>query len=459
MSKYKLGKTSLKRLTGVDKRLVEIVKKAIEETNQDFSVVEGLRSVERQNELFKKGYTELDGYSLKSAHQCVSEDMEILTTYGWKKIDDEIKKDEKVITVNPINFKIEEKEIKEVIKFDFNGIAYHIKNSKIDLLTTDNHRHFVYIDIYNKNLKPIFMVSKKIFEIGTRKYFIRAGSPTKYDNELSYIEKLAIATVCDGSFSFKKNTKSTNISFYLGKQRKIEYLIKLLEENNEKYSLKPEKNRPYIFYLKLNAKLSQKILNLIGKNKSLEYFIKNKKENAKQIIDIYTFFDGTIPKNQKSSIWYITSINKKNIDLLSVLGVYAGYTVYNSERSNINSTFPSNKIIYTVTFGIKRFSRADRKNFKIVKYNGRFWSLNNENTTLIVRRNGKVIVTGNSGKAVDIAPYKNGKLLWDFKGNEAEWLEVGRAMLRSARILGYNLEWGITYNLPKGIDLPHFQLK
>ncbi len=63
------------------------------------------------------------------------------------------------------------------------------------------------------------------------------------------------------------------------------------------------------------------------------------------------------------------------------------------------------------------------------------------------------------GLAIDIAPYKNGKLLWDFKGNEAEWLEIGRAMLRSARILGYNLEWGITYNLPKGIDLPHFQLK
>ena len=63
------------------------------------------------------------------------------------------------------------------------------------------------------------------------------------------------------------------------------------------------------------------------------------------------------------------------------------------------------------------------------------------------------------GLAIDIAPYKDGKLLWGLKGNEAEWLEVGRAMLRSARILGYNLEWGITYNLPKGIDLPHFQLK
>jgi peptidoglycan L-alanyl-D-glutamate endopeptidase CwlK len=69
MSKYKLGKTSQERLEGVDDRLVTIVHLAITETNQDFSVVEGLRSVERQNELFKKGYTELDGYEKQSAHQ------------------------------------------------------------------------------------------------------------------------------------------------------------------------------------------------------------------------------------------------------------------------------------------------------------------------------------------------------------------------------------------------------
>ncbi len=69
MSNFKLSKTSLKRLEGVDERLVEVVKRAIQETKVDFAVAEGLRSAERQNELYKKGYTELDGYNKKSAHQ------------------------------------------------------------------------------------------------------------------------------------------------------------------------------------------------------------------------------------------------------------------------------------------------------------------------------------------------------------------------------------------------------
>lgn len=64
------------------------------------------------------------------------------------------------------------------------------------------------------------------------------------------------------------------------------------------------------------------------------------------------------------------------------------------------------------------------------------------------------------GLAVDIVPYVKGKggALWKLKGNEAEWLELGRAMLRSARLLKHNLEWGLTYNLKKGVDTPHFQL-
>jgi peptidoglycan LD-endopeptidase CwlK len=52
---YKLGNKSLQKLEGVHPDLVAVVKRAIEITEQDFSVIEGLRSYERQKELVKKG--------------------------------------------------------------------------------------------------------------------------------------------------------------------------------------------------------------------------------------------------------------------------------------------------------------------------------------------------------------------------------------------------------------------
>jgi peptidoglycan L-alanyl-D-glutamate endopeptidase CwlK len=52
---FKLSQRSLDNLDGVKKDLVDVVKRAIEITEIDFGVTEGLRTVEKQRELFEKG--------------------------------------------------------------------------------------------------------------------------------------------------------------------------------------------------------------------------------------------------------------------------------------------------------------------------------------------------------------------------------------------------------------------
>lgn len=52
---YQLGKRSIKNLKGVHPDLVEVVKKAIEITDVDFTVIEGLRTLERQKALKASG--------------------------------------------------------------------------------------------------------------------------------------------------------------------------------------------------------------------------------------------------------------------------------------------------------------------------------------------------------------------------------------------------------------------
>lgn len=52
---FKLSPRSLKALDGVHPDLVKVVKRAIELTEIDFVVTEGLRTKERQAELFKAG--------------------------------------------------------------------------------------------------------------------------------------------------------------------------------------------------------------------------------------------------------------------------------------------------------------------------------------------------------------------------------------------------------------------
>lgn len=52
---YQLGNKSKKKLEGVHPDLVKVVERAIEITEQDFTVLEGLRDIERQRELVNTG--------------------------------------------------------------------------------------------------------------------------------------------------------------------------------------------------------------------------------------------------------------------------------------------------------------------------------------------------------------------------------------------------------------------
>lgn len=54
---YVLGQRSLERLNGVHPDLASVVKRAIELTTQDFSVLEGVRTDKRQRELYGQGRT------------------------------------------------------------------------------------------------------------------------------------------------------------------------------------------------------------------------------------------------------------------------------------------------------------------------------------------------------------------------------------------------------------------
>jgi len=61
---FKLSERSLDRLKGVDQKLIDVVKRAIDLTEIDFGVTEGLRTLERQQELVEKGASQ----TLKSKH-------------------------------------------------------------------------------------------------------------------------------------------------------------------------------------------------------------------------------------------------------------------------------------------------------------------------------------------------------------------------------------------------------
>jgi peptidoglycan L-alanyl-D-glutamate endopeptidase CwlK len=61
---YKLGNRSIQKLEGVDERMQAVVRAAIGQSKQDFSVICGLRTIEEQRALVAKGASK----TMKSKH-------------------------------------------------------------------------------------------------------------------------------------------------------------------------------------------------------------------------------------------------------------------------------------------------------------------------------------------------------------------------------------------------------
>ena len=77
---YKLGNRSKENLKGLHPDLIKVVERAIEISDQDFTVIEGLRTTKRQQDLYAQGrtkpgniVTKADGVKNKSNHQAKSD--------------------------------------------------------------------------------------------------------------------------------------------------------------------------------------------------------------------------------------------------------------------------------------------------------------------------------------------------------------------------------------------------
>lgn len=65
---FKFGKNSKEKLETCHEDLQKIMNLAISRSKVDFGISEGHRSIERQQELFKKGLTKIDGVTKKGKH-------------------------------------------------------------------------------------------------------------------------------------------------------------------------------------------------------------------------------------------------------------------------------------------------------------------------------------------------------------------------------------------------------
>ena len=366
-----------------------------------------------------------------SAH-CFDDQTEILTNNGWRNIDT-ISNTDLVYSLNLETDRIEQTKIGEIVKYNYDGDLYCAENKHISYAVTDQHRMLVkttshpykrvtnreisekwqkYLDTIKNNNYTNFNIRLAKDIHGKRMFFRTAGISSENNKYNINILRLCMAVISDGYLSFKKN-KLDSYGFNLKKERDKNELEDILKNlgipYSKRYSYAHERNGTCgVYSYRIAFKQCPQVYEFIGRQKKIpSWFLSLSPDIMKQLIITYAKFDGTIDNRNNNSGISIFSIDEDNIDRLQIMSILSNMRCIKKHFTNYEVCIKGKKNIIDNFYHLyitqnKNTSKVNEKSYYTKHYCGRVWCVNNKNTTLIIRRNGKISIQGNClGKAVD----------------------------------------------------------
>lgn len=332
---------------------------------------------------------------------CLTEDTEVLTDKGFKLIKN-LQKNDKVANYNPddslISFSCPKNIVKRPLKENEKVYEYYNNQHNFNFKVSENHRMAVKDKMGEiaKNIKTIKMKEMLFSGNGLNEEYITH----KYtDNEIRLIAWI----VGDGYINITHNahTNSCRISFGLKKQRKINRILELLNNENINYAVYESEKQTEIY---ISVEDSKKYIDYIGYDKHypLDFIFLNKHQATiflNEAIQVDGDYEAFIKKKRSCRM---NSSRKEDLDILSaIVSINFGYSKL-VNRGVLKNSFKSNtKMFYLniVKNTSLKYSKAGTHNRVIkrkeVKYNGQLICLECETGYFIARQNGLTFVTGN----------------------------------------------------------------
>jgi DNA polymerase elongation subunit (family B) len=342
---------------------------------------------------------------------CFDTETEILTADGWKNCET-LKEGDIGLTVNLVTNNVENDPVQKVFKYDYKGEMYKIKTPrKLDFVFTPTHRVVYQKKVGGDNWKwndklviePIEKINKYHISLPHFGEWIGRSQRTIRIGEFTFSTKLWFEFfgrfLGDGYLSersisiFDNNKHVKQIKNLCNIIKKMGFSPKVYEE--------PKKHSVTISIHNLKFRNALKEL-LNDKTHSRDRDIPKEYLNftpheLKYLLRGLMESDGS---EYKSGEKVYSTINKTLADSFQLLALRCGYNCV--IRNALSKGFGKKTPYYLCTlsgFRHKKSSYVVSKQFNHVikeQYAGKVWCAATRNTTLIIRRRGKVIVTGNS---------------------------------------------------------------
>lgn len=320
-------------------------------------------------------------------------DTEFLTPTGWVRMDSY----KEGIPVAEYNIETAQLEFRLPLKYEIRPCDWFYKfTSKysVDMVLSPAHRVLYTDQRGNFQVRPAEIIANKCLtnSVGFSGKFITTFNPPDYEGvSITTAQlQLQVAVQADGSFD-KREPYSTYCRVHLKKDRKKNRLVELLISSGTKFNSKDLAREGYTLYT-FNAPIRAKDFN---------WAWKCSKDQLKVITDELNHWNGSFSDGR------YTTTNKESADFVQYAYSALGLRAVISSTDNLSSLCKGTpKTLYRVGATTRNLPSLCRTTVgdvtpivtKIPSIDGKMYCFSTKTGFFVARYNGKVFITGNSGK-------------------------------------------------------------
>ena len=339
---------------------------------------------------------------LSGSNACVDCDTEYFNGTQWKRISD-FTFGEKVLQYN-VDGSAELVAPQRYIKSPCEELYLIQSITGVDQCVSENH-NLVYMtskgNLAKKSVYDMLIMHNNSCHGFTGKFYTTFKYEQGYGIDLTEDEiRLMCAVICDGHFSNKYKDKDI-VRINIKKERKKERLEMLLDRSGisyrkEQYNPKDKEFNTYLFHSPRHEK------------EFGDYWYNCNAKQLAIVADEILYWDGSINNNKRRCSSY-SSISKKNIDFVQFAFASIGIRTHIDIDDRVGKYHSVGKYQYkSICYGLticrtrnpSIVNPKQKKAFEKVKTkDGYKYCFTVPSGMLVLRRNGNINVTGNSGKS------------------------------------------------------------
>ena len=342
---------------------------------------------------------------------CYSDDTEIFTECGFKNIKD-IKVGEKIWSVKPETNELELQENEKLHKYPYKGAMIRGKSRFIDFLITPNHNVPMWYKGKWEFIKGIDLI-KRHKTAFLRKFYWYGNGISISDIEIPKIPKYRFQKEFSG-FEAKKWLRF--LGWYISEgtlyKSKSGYLIRIYQSNKDRkekiykllkdLGLSPFKcNRSVDFQSKQIYEYLERECGKGSKNKKIpKWALSLDRDYLRQIFSSLMEGDGSVTKQENRSSYhlkYITASHRLMNDMVElILKLGKNCNVSKRKKDGIYIIGIDNEYLKHKLYSRRRLY-GDKQQVLLENYKGFVYCPQlKKNHTVIIKRNGKISLSGNS---------------------------------------------------------------